>query len=60
MKGTTHVRIDKKLERELRAKFPNVKMPSLLNTMYDTSLLKLESKLRDSKFMRELIKDFNK
>ena len=42
----THVRINKRLRDELKLKFPHNKMSELIQVMYDTSLLKIEGKLR--------------
>lgn len=45
-KSTTVWRIDKKLADELNKKFPDVRKSDLIKIMYNTSLLKLESRLR--------------
>lgn len=46
---TTHVRVNRKLLNELRMKFPGVRTSELFQMAYDTSLLKLEGKLRGKK-----------
>lgn len=45
-KCTIKVRMRKELHDILRTRFPEVRMPDLLQMTYDTSLLKLESGLR--------------
>ena len=45
-KTTTHWRIKKKLASELKMKFPEVRKADLIQMMYSTSLIKLESTLR--------------
>ena len=46
MRDTIQIRAPKKLMKELNIKFPNISNPKLIQFMYDTSLLKLESGLR--------------
>lgn len=48
-KLTTHTRIYKDMAKELKIRFPKTRMPDLLRVMYNTSLLKLESRLRKIK-----------
>lgn len=51
---TTHVRIDKDFEKELKLKFPNIPIGHTLRLSYDTSLLKLEGKLQEKQFKKKI------
>ena len=56
---TTHIRINRELKNTLKNKFPGVNESQLLTIMWDTSLLKLEGKFRDEKFLSNLKKKTN-
>ena len=44
---TTHVRIYKDMDDELKRYFPGVRSADLLKTMYNTSAVKIERVLRE-------------
>jgi len=53
-KKTTHVRINKKFAQELRTRFPDVPIGTTLKLGYDTSLLKLDDRLKEKDFKNKM------
>ena len=51
---TELVRMKKKTKQELTQQFPGIKMPDLIDIMYNSSALKVEALLKQSDFANNL------